>query len=181
MKQWFVGETVRNREDEAALSVARYGLEAYVPFDRKYKRCGRRIMETQAPRFGVYIFLLFDRRTDPWPELIHGRSHKEYFKRILSDADRNPIPVPTRAIDVIRAYSPPPMEAPQPIVFKPGQPVLCTISPGVTVQAVFVAYRGETPMVEVWIFGRKSTVPVSHAQLETLDDGQYNVSQAVHG
>lgn len=167
-KQWFVADTVRNRQDEAALSVVALDLEAYIPAIERHRRIGHRTMPVDTPRFGTYIFVLFDRDADPWPDLLHQRPFRQYFRRILSTVDGIPVPVPDRAMEAIRAYSPPAVASLEPVIYQPGQRVTCMVG-GLRKEAVFVEYCGNRPMVRTWIFGAERVTEVCTAELEPLE------------
>lgn len=168
-KQWFVAQAVRNREKIAALSVIQHGFEGYMPEIQRLRRVGRYQVETWEPRFGVYVFARFDREEDDWPKLLHERTQRRYFTRILLNADRKPSPVPDGVMEAIRAYKPPiarPLT--EPVIYQPGERVTCIIA-GVRREAVFVAYQGKRPFIRTWIFGAERVTEVSSAEIEPLD------------
>ena len=168
--RWHVAQAVRNRELAAALSVTQWGMNAYVPSIKRQCKRGFQIVEEVVPRFGVYVFVQFDRDVDPWGKLVSDHvSRRRYFERVLCNADGVPSAVPARAMDAIRAYVPPSEEALMPHVYQPGEAVLCFVA-GIRMQAVFVGYQGNNrQFVRTWIFGRESIVEVSTAELEPLN------------
>lgn len=167
--QWFVAQAVRNREIAASLSVVRHGFEAYVPIIHKQRKIGRVLVDVDAPRFGTYIFVRFDRFQDPWPNLCREPPHwRRYFDRVLCDLNGLPSPVPDIVMEAIRAYEPPRQEAKMPHVYTPGERVTCWIA-GVRKEAVFVGYQGHRKFVRTWIFGSEHTAEVKEAELEPLD------------
>lgn len=168
MKLWYVAETVRNRQDEAALSVAPLGMEAYVPAIVRVRKRGHHMVEEEEPRFGTYIFLRFDRMADPWPELIHGVSRKKYFQRILSNSDGVPIPVPNRAMEAIMAWKPPRIGDPIPITYQPGQLIRWTVA-GKSQEGVFVGYKGKRQYIRTWIMGAEHICEVRTSDLEPVE------------
>lgn len=175
MRQWFVAETVRGRQDEAALSVAPLGMEAYVPGIVRFRKRGHVIVEEEQPRFGNYIFVRFDRALDPWGDLLRGRGPvNSYFKRFLSDPNPDgfpiPVPVPERAIQAIMAYQPPKIGQIIVPVYVEGQQVMRDLGNGTKVECVFLEYVGKgRSRVKTWMFGKENTVTVSASDLEPVE------------
>lgn len=181
MKQWFVAEASRkglsiplrdrgkiDAQISASLYAASLGFETFVPLRPHFRRIGGHLIETQASRYGAYIFVRFDRDSDPWGELSREPPHRtRYFSHLLCD-NNIPTPVPERAMEAIRAYEPEPIVPALPIVYKTGQPVVVTKA-GVRLVGVFVGYQGNRPKVDIWIFGRVTTTDCSNAELEPLD------------
>lgn len=166
--RWYVAQAVRNREMAAALSVAELGMNAYVPSIRRQCKRGRQIVEEAVSRFGVYVFVQFDRDSDPWGRLVNDHAkRRKYFERILCNIDGVPSAVPERAMDAIRDYSPPSEETLMPHVYRAGERVTCFIA-GVRREAVFVEYCGSRPFIRTWIFGADRVTEVSSAELEPL-------------
>lgn len=170
-RQWFVAQAVRNREIAASVAVVAYGFEAYLPVIQRYRRIGHKLIEVSAPRFGVYIFVRFDRDNDPWPNILrigHGHFERD-LRSILCNADGVPSPVPDKAMDAIRAYQPASIKQEEPIIYKTGQRVTW-LKAGIRREAVFVEYCGGTrPMVRTWIFGAERIAEVCEAELEPLE------------
>lgn len=170
MKRWFVGETIRDRQDEAALSVTPLGMEAYVPAIIRVRRRGHQIVQEEVPRFGCYIFVRFDRGSDPWPELLRGHGPvNSHFRRFLCNSENTPAPVPDRAMEAIMSWVPPSMdEVKKRIEFKAGDEVVWTEA-GVRRSGYFVEYRGKRQFIRAWIFGSERILEVSSAQLEPAE------------
>lgn len=170
-RQWFVAQSVRNREIAAAVSAVAHGFEAYLPIIQRYRRIGRQLVEMSVPRFGTYLFVRFDRVDDPWPNLCreHG-PNRAYFTNVLCNIDGLPSPVPDKAMEAIRAYQPAIIAKPnEPIVYREGQRVTW-LKAGVRREAVFVEYfGGNRQKVRTWIFGSERIVEVTEAELEPLD------------
>ncbi len=182
MKNWFVCEATRKgltvpeggedteRQIIASVAAVAMGFEVHVPLMQRYRR-GRdgKPVEITVPRFGAYLFVKFDRDVAGWQDLMTERTHFQYFRRVLSNAEGRPVPVPDRAMDAIRAYRPPSLTAPETARYEPGQRVSCIMA-GRRMDAVFVEYcGGNRPMIRTWIFGTERMLEVSSAQLEPAE------------
>ena len=171
-RAWYVAQAVGGREVAASVAATALGFPSFLPLLPVYRRIGHRLVETSVPRFGVYLFLNFDREMDPWADLMRDNSthhpHPKYFRRILCDADGIPVPVPEDAMDAVKAFKPPVQEIVARRRYQPGEKVICTIA-GVRREAVFVSYCGSRPMVKTWIFGALRTTEVRAAELEPID------------
>ncbi len=169
MKSWFVAQAVRRREFDAALSVQQHGFNAYVPgVNRQHRRAGV-LVNVEVPRFGCYVFVEFDPEVDHhWPDLCRELPfRRRYFERVLCFASGRPKPVPTEAMDAIRAFQPYVETKVDPYVFKPGEAVLWTMA-GVSRQAVFLRYEGNRQFVTTYVFGADRTTEVRNSDLEPM-------------
>lgn len=167
--RWHVVQAEHGREIPASLAVAELGFETYVPTLPRTYRLGRRLVESTVARFAPYFFARFA-LADHWAELCHSRAaHRRYVVGVLRAADGVPIPVPAKAIDAIRAFSPvQPSKPDEPYVYQPGQRVTWTLA-GARRDAVFVEYVGARSMVRTWIFGAERVCEVRAGELEPQD------------
>lgn len=168
MNRWHVVQFERGRHVSVATEIALRGFEAYCPMLAKRKITGGNISEVNYPRFGIYMFALFDRAESDWARLLNPKGTRAGIVRLLGNDPMRPIPVPTEAIEAMRAYEPAAVHAPTPYRYQPGEPCHVYIS-GVRKQAVFVDYKGSRQFVRAWIFGAEHVVEVKSAELEPMD------------
>jgi transcription elongation factor/antiterminator RfaH len=94
-EQWYVAQTLHNREKVAERHLREQGFRSFFPQFRRTVRHARKLREVVAPVFPGYIFVTFDTERDRWHS-IHGTVG---VCRLLT-ALKRPVPVPG---DVIQA------------------------------------------------------------------------------
>lgn len=169
MLRWHAITVRLGREQKASISIGAMGFEVYLPLvgRRLSARAGSGLID--AARFPGWVFTRFNVDEDDWQRIGQGRLWLLYQTKILCTAAGTPIPMPDKALAAMKAYTPPPPDAPRAMAsFEKGQPVF-HYTAGVPQQAVFVGYRKRRALVELWILGRPRTVTVAVGALEEIN------------
>lgn len=98
MQSWFVVYTHPREEAIAQENLLRQGFTTYWPRYRKRSSHARRVQEVAASLFPRYLFAAFDAGTSGWRAIRSTRGVAELVRQGLQ-----PVPVPERLIDEIRA------------------------------------------------------------------------------
>jgi transcription antitermination factor NusG len=122
-RDWYVVATMPQAEDLACRTIARLGIETFVPRIRAEVTHGRVRRWVEKPAFRSYVFATFDLRDRGWPEIArcHGVS------RILTLADSGrfgiPAPLPAGLVEAMMAHGTIVARKPKPPRFQVGETV----------------------------------------------------------
>lgn len=167
-KRWFVVQSRYRKQIAASIEIVALGFSCYVPMMPRRRLIGGRWCEENVPRFGNYIFAEFDPHIPGWQNLLHGKAQLS-ISRILCDAKFDPSPVPTPAIEAIKAYKVPIINPkPEKYRYQPGEQCSVHIA-GHRQDAIFIEYNANRQFVRTWIFGAERTIEVKADDLEPLE------------
>ena len=97
-RRWYVVHTQPNGEARADLNLRRQGFATYLPRHARRRSHARRQEVVKRPLFPRYLFVGIDLARDRWRAI-----HSTFGVNRLVLAGEEPLPVPDRVVDDIRA------------------------------------------------------------------------------
>lgn len=104
MQAWYVVNSAQGREHHALKELQAIELQAFLPTYAKKRVHNHRIETVFRPLFPRYLFVRFDSAIPGWGNI--KRDCRSIYS-ILTDAARNPIPLPDPIMDAIMARTDP--------------------------------------------------------------------------
>jgi len=71
--EWFCAETHHAQEGRATEELQKQSFLAFLPMVWERRTKNRKIIRVEVPMFPGYVFVRFDRVTDPWPDITNTR------------------------------------------------------------------------------------------------------------
>jgi transcriptional antiterminator RfaH len=96
-KEWFILQVKPNSHFKALNNLKRQGFETFLPLENSTLRTTSRFINSNKPLFPGYMFIAFDRTSEPWSKInnTYGVSRLITFNSILQS-------VPSSLIDAFR-------------------------------------------------------------------------------